>query len=300
MTPQAALDRLGRALQQAGGAMLEGAFDTMAAALEDALATLCALAQGGHTPVLDTPPHPPWNADQALHTLWQVLAALRQAGCGAFPHAGTLLGLVRDGQLLPHDKDADVGVWWEDFARASDTLARLGFVRARNQPPASNLATWVQAAQGLSVDLFGLRREGMGGAVQRVVGGVWLPGKPASHQRVSHFPPFALVVRDTPAGAVWWPDPAEGLLAALYGDWRTPQPGWNSHISSLAVQSLNLHWRCWGLKAVCDGWLGGNLSQARHCVEQMARRSGPDPLLQACAAALAMTTSSGASAQARP
>ena len=65
-----------------------------------------------------------------------------------------------------------------------------------------------------------------------------------------------------PTGPVWWPAAPEPLLAALYGDdWRTPQPEWDSLVSNRSLQDLNLSWRCWALKSLCQCWLGGDLAR---------------------------------------
>lgn len=276
MTPASPLERASLGLRQAGLAMQAGELDSMLDALTRALDALAELAHGGQVP--DPPPRtlPPWDGDQALQVCWQVLAHLRAAGCGAFPHAGTLLGLERDGALLPHDKDADIGVWTEDFHTACIAMQSLGFQRATNLPPFSNLASFVLPSVQLSVDLFAMQR--MPGAA-RVVGGVWMQGKPESHQRISHYPWFTLTARTSPAGDIGWPDPVVPLLAAMYGDWRTPQPEWDAHISNPAVQALNLHWRCWSLQRLCDAWIGGDVARTRRVLEQITARAGMDAQL---------------------
>jgi SAM-dependent methyltransferase len=49
------------------------------------------------------------QVEPLLDSLEAVLAALHQAGVEAFPAYGTLLGAVRDGALIGHDSDADIG-----------------------------------------------------------------------------------------------------------------------------------------------------------------------------------------------
>ncbi|HYF43678.1 MAG TPA: hypothetical protein VEA35_14720 [Ramlibacter sp.] len=186
-------------------------------------------------------------------------------------------GLERDGRLLPGDKDADLGVWLEDFGLAVALLRQWGWQHAQNVPPFDNMASLVDARSGLSVDLFGIRRDP---AQQRLEGGVWMYGKPASHQRVTHYPWIELAQRATPAGPVWWPQPAQALLGALYGDWRQPQPDWDSLVSCLAVQELNLHWRCWALKNLCDRWLSGDLGRTLSLLDQIEARDGVQPVWQ--------------------
>jgi hypothetical protein len=276
---RALLGQLNAARDQSEAALLQGDLqamhDHLAAAL-DALATLTAL---GHRPRSDQPPPAPWDEAGVTRALWLVLAQLKHAGCGVFPFAGTLLGLERDGRLLPNDKDVDLAVWLEDFQLACRTLEALGFLRANNAPPFGNVASFLLRQPHMSVDLFGIRREP---EHSRLVGGAWLYGRPPSHQRIVHYPWFELASRSGPAGAVWWPQPPDAVLTALYGDWRTPQPEWDSLVSCRALQETNLQWRCWALKNLCDRWLTGDLTRTR----RLLARCGPDPRLAGCCNAL--------------
>lgn len=275
--PPALLDQASGLLAQADQAMRAGELDAMHEALVQTLERLAALAQRGQVARRVPAPSPPWDGEAALQLLLELLVQLRAAGCSVFPFAGTLLGLVRDGRLLPGDKDADLAVWLEDFGLAVAVLQQRGWRRADNMPPFGNMASLVDPRSGLSVDLFGIRRDPV---QRRLEGGVWMYGKPASHQRVTHYPWFELADRATPAGAIWWPQPPDALLAALYGDWRTPQPDWDSLVSCVAVQELNLHWRCWALKNLCDRWLTGDLVRTLSLLDQIEARAGTDGRLQ--------------------
>ncbi|MBI2769200.1 MAG: hypothetical protein HYX47_06240 [Burkholderiales bacterium] len=278
-----ALAQINEGLARADAAMLQGDLQLMHDATHEALELLAALAHAGQAARAQTPAPAPWNETEITSALWQILAQLRRAGCGAFPFAGTLLGLERDGRLLPNDKDADLGVWLEDFTMACRTLQAMGLQRAGNGPPFGNMACFVLGEPRLSIDLFGIRREP---EHNRMVGGVWLYGRPPSHQRITHYPWFTLASRDGPSGEVWWPEPPAALLGALYGNWRRPQPEWDSLVSCLAVQETNLQWRCFALKNLCDSWLAGNLPRTRRLVDQIVARGGPDAALDRWAAAL--------------
>ena len=241
-----------------------------------ALEALAALTAQGHQLRKDRPPPAGWDEERVTQALWLLLAQLKRAGCSVFPFAGTLLGLERDGRLLPNDKDVDLAVWLEDFQLACRTLEAIGCMRATNSPPFGNIATFVLLQPRMSVDLFGLRREPESA---RLVGGAWLYGRPPSHQRITRYPWFDLVARAGPAGEVWWPEPPAILLTALYGDWRRPQPEWDSLVSCIALQDTNLSWRCWALKNLCDRWLTGDLLRTRGLLEQIIQRGGQDPEL---------------------
>lgn len=267
-----------QALARSDAALLQGDLETMQLELAAALDAVAALTSQGHRAHIEKPQPQPWDEARVTQALWLVLAQLRRADCSVFPFAGTLLGLERDGKLLANDKDADLAVWLEDFQLACRTLLAIGFVRAGNSPPFGNVATFVLLDPRLSVDLFGIRREP---EQQRLVGGAWLYGRPPSHQRIVHYPWFELARRDGPAGEVWWPQPPDVLLTALYGDWRTPVPEWDSLVSCRALQSVNLQWRCWALKRLCEQWLGGDLARTRRLLDQILARADGDPALLA-------------------
>ena len=271
------------ALGRSHADLLAGDLQAMHAHLQADLDALAALAAAGHVVTAPTAQGAAWNEAEVTRAVWHILTQLRRAGCGAFPFAGTLLGLERDGRLLPNDKDADLGVWLEDFSLACHTLQSMGLQLATDVPPFGNMATLVLRQPGLSVDLFGIRREPEN---TRLVGGVWLYGQPASHQRINHYPWFTLAGRAGPAGRVWWPEPPDTLLTALYGDWRRPQPEWNSLVSCLAVQETNLHWRCWAMKSLCDAWVTGDLPRTRRLLDQVVARGGREALFDRWRAAL--------------
>ena len=73
--------------------------DQLASVL-DALATVTAQ---GHRIRNDRPLPAAWDEEQVTQTIWLVLSELKRAGCSVFPLAGTLLGLERDGGLLPNE-----------------------------------------------------------------------------------------------------------------------------------------------------------------------------------------------------
>ena len=271
---QSLLARASDALARSDAAVLQGDLEAMHDQLALALDALATLTAQGHRIRNDRPPAAAWDEEQVTQTIWLVLAQLKRAGCSVFPFAGTLLGLERDGRLLPNDKDVDLAVWLEDFQLACRTLEAIGCLRATNSPPFGNIATFVLLQPRLSVDLFGLRREPENA---RLTGGAWLYGRPPSHQRITRYPWFELAARAGPAGEVWWPEPTDLLLTALYNDWRTPQPEWDSLVSCAALQETNLSWRCWALKNLCDRWLTGDLLRTRGLLEQILARGGADP-----------------------
>lgn len=273
----AALPRIESGLAGAGAALLAGDLEVMHGELGATLDALAEVTRAGLVPHQERPPVP-WDEAQAERLVWDLLARLKAADCHVFPYAGTLLGLERDGRLLPNDKDADLAVWLEDYSLAARLLAQWGLQRATDTPPFANVSTFVEPNTGYSIDLFGLRRDPMR---QRVEGGAWLYGKPPSHQRLLLLPWLELQSRDSRSGVVWWPSDADALLRACYGDWRTRRAEWDSLVSNLAVAEINLSWHCWARKSLVDRWLAGDLPRTRRLVDQVLARAGDDAQLLA-------------------
>ena len=273
---EAALRQIESGLAGVHAALQRGELEAMHHHLVGLLDALAAVTQAGFVPRQQRS-SAPWDEGRALQLVWELLARLKAAGCPVFPYAGTLLGLERDGRLLPNDKDADLAVWVEDFARADRTLQQLGLLKAGDVPPFANMATYVETRSGYSVDLFGLRRNAGTG---RIEGGAWLEGQPASHQRILLLPWIELVERPSPAGAVWWPQAPQRLLEACYGDWRTPQPEWDSLVSNRSLQEVNLNWHCFALKNLAQAWLTGDLARTGRLLDQILARAGDDARLR--------------------
>ena len=143
------------------------------------------------------------NAARALDDLNRVL---RTAGIEMFLVSGTLLGCIREGQLLGHDKDVDVGVW--QHTPRADLLAALqdsGLFRVQASRSAELVR--VRHVSGTAIDVFYHYRE---------ADTVWHGGvKIRWHNR-----PFGLVTRRFLGHDYLVPDDHDTYLTENYGNWR--------------------------------------------------------------------------------
>ena len=172
-----------------------------------------------------------------MHAIEVVLEALRDAGIEAFLAYGTLLGAVREGKLLGHDSDADLGyvsrhthpvdVIRESF-RLQRALIGLGYRITRY----SALAFKVDVDEGDGVvrglDVFG-------GFLMD--GHLHLMGEirvPFEESWIFPLGTTTLEGRTFPAPA----DP-DRLLTATYGPWRTPDPAFKFAPPATTVRRLN-------------------------------------------------------------
>lgn len=154
-----------------------------------------------------------------------VLTALDEAGIEGFVAYGTLLGAYRDGRLIGHDSDADLGyvsrhshpvdVMLESFA-LQRTLVEMGFVVTRYSGIA--VKVHVPEADGTirGLDVFGgFMRDGM----------LYLMGEVGAPFEESWIFPRGTVELEGRTFAA--PAQPDRLLAAMYGEsWRVPDPAY--------------------------------------------------------------------------
>ena len=166
------------------------------------------------------------SAGQALVALQQVLD---RSGHKAFLVSGTLLGYAREGQLLAHDNDIDVGVMnWEsqfDIVLAlaeSDEFA----MNTRTMGGAQTYALVVlHVPTGITIDVFLYHPEG-----DKLVTGVQ---SQFGYLQKFAFTPFGLRQVDFLGIKVYVPDDVDRNLTENFGaGWRVSDPGYISHLES--------------------------------------------------------------------
>lgn len=186
-----------------------------------------------------------------LDSIEEVLQALAGAGVEAFPAYGTLLGAVREGHLIGHDSDADLGyvsrhshpvdVMRESF-RLQRRLTEAGYQITRY----SGIAFKVTVTEG-DGSLRGL--DVFGGFITE--GHLYLMGEvgvPFSESWIFPLGTTTLEGRTLPAPAL-----PEKLLEAMYGPgWKVPDPAFHFETPRTTVRRLNGWFR--GTRVFRDSW----------------------------------------------
>lgn len=219
-----------------------------------------------------------FTSGKAGELLWTTCAELASQGIPAFPFAGTLLGLVRNGHLLEFDKDLDIAVWIESWEACCKALENMGWSKVPMGFNYSNYRDYVHSEIGITLDLCGLQHR----SDHKIVGGFSLPDHPTEYQRVSVFPKFDLIQRSTEHGNVWFPQPPEKILTAFYGDWRTPNPYWDTVISALNLEKFTLLVRCYAYHRLTQRWLSGDLIKAWSYAHQITLKDPDDVTVLRC------------------
>lgn len=244
--------------------------------LVKALHYLMALIQAGKVPPqkekkTQSPGDNVFVSGKAEQLLWSTCAELVKRNIHAFPYAGTLLGLVRNERLLEFDKDLDIAVWMDSWEACCAALEQNGWERAPMRIDYANYRDYIHPELGITLDVCGLQRE-----ERRITGGFALPGYPDDYQRISVFPLFDLIPRGTEYGTVWFPREPEKILTAFYGDWRTPNPHWDTVVSALNLENFTLLVRCYAYHRLAQYWLTGNLTKAWCYAHQIALKDPDD------------------------
>ena len=165
------------------------------------------------------------GAGQALADLQHILDGI---GKRAFLVSGTLLGYAREGQLMAHDKDVDVGIiGWEEQFDIIDAIHKSGlfwidFKRLKGQQ--SYCIPIFHLQHGITIDIF-LYQPKNG----KLVTGV---NHDYGYLQTFAFTPFELQEIEFLDTKFFAPSDIEKNLEENFGDWRTPDPNYISHLES--------------------------------------------------------------------
>lgn len=227
-------------------------------------------------PSLISKPLAPQLSSEAMPILFETLADLKQAGFNCFPTAGTLLGLERSGQLLPNDKDIDIGIDWTQMNTAIKHLIANNWKEERNSYGLTN-PRCLRHSSGLILDLCGYATEQTTGAT---ISGLWMTGVPFDWNRITQFPAIQLRKRASIAGEIWYPSQPEQLLAALYGDdWQTPDAHFDTIVCAPNLLKDSWLYYCQAYARLYNSWQKEEYSRMKSMLQTLSRFRPKDILL---------------------
>lgn len=247
--------------------------------LQDALHNLYAalvLADTLPVPVAAPVNKGPFVPDKALQLMNRTLSSLAARDCVAFAFGGVLLGLTRDGCLLPFDKDLDVVVPQRFFSRVCELLTADGWKRCWVPVQAENFACFLDAETGITLDVIAYAFDHENG---RVLGGWWPQGLEREQGRLLSFSPFDLDLTSQADGRFWRIRHPEPVLAELYGEqWRVPDALFDTSLESPALLNWTLYTRVWAALKLLEAWTLGRTSRMSRILEVVQTRDANDPL----------------------
>lgn len=167
----------------------------------------------------------PELASTALVDLQLALSAVNKR---AFLVSGTLLGYAREGQILAHDKDIDVGIiGWEDQYTVVNALLQSGKFAIDSRRLRGQKAYHIPVAHhasGVSIDIF----------IYHPENGMWVTGVESyfGYLQKFAFTPFGLKAVKFLGIDFYVPEDVETNLAENFGNWLQSDPEYISHLQS--------------------------------------------------------------------
>lgn len=161
--------------------------------------------------------------DQAVaaRNVHDILDTLRCFNVPAWIQDGSLLGLVRDGDFLRWDHDADTGCFYKDWNYlAEEALQAKGFECVKKLGSEDNGWQHRWSRNGVKVDIFFYYDDPDG----RIWHAAYLGEKV---QYRYHYQRFGIAPIQTPRGTYMAPDPPEYFLGTKYGDWKIVKRKWH-------------------------------------------------------------------------
>lgn len=165
------------------------------------------------------------SANKALSDL---SAMANAKGTPIFLVSGTLLGCIREGQLLSHDKDIDVGiVGWENQYELCVTLKESGLFTVATQYLKGKETYYIPIyhnATGIWIDIF----------VYHPQGQYWVTGVDFffGYRQTFAFTPFELKQVEFLGLHMNIPSDTALNLTENYGKWEMPDPSYITHLES--------------------------------------------------------------------
>jgi Flp pilus assembly protein TadD len=218
-----------------------------------------------------------FSSTQNESLMWKALTQLAAAGVHAFATSGTLLGLQREGGLLSFDKDIDFGLPFVEHEKARAYLLNHGWQENISNYGLINPRAYQHIATGLSLDLFGFKVEAETGIT---LGGLWLKDAPPDWSRVTEHPTIQLHCVPGPQGPVWALNDPHAWLEAVYGDWRTPDPNFDTVIAAKNLRGFSLLTQCYAFSRILESWQNGDLKKALSTTSHSRHHLPDDALLQ--------------------
>lgn len=173
-------------------------------------------------------PEKTFDINKASRALSDLSRMAQDKGTPVFLVSGTLLGYVREGQLLSHDKDIDVGiVGWENQYALCMALQESGLftVSAQFLKGAETFYIPIRHNEtGMWIDVF----------VYHPQGDKWITGVDFffGYRQTFAFTPFELQDIEFLGVTMKAPVTPEMNLTENYGNWRVSDPAYLSHLES--------------------------------------------------------------------
>lgn len=194
--------------------------------------------------------------------LWDTLALFEENGLHVFMAFGSLLGIERNGELLLHDKDVDVGLPFSEMNRAIRFLQHHGWQEVNNSFGYISPRAVVHKETGFSLDLFGFLIDEQ--SKKALCLGAVMPATPKEWNIIWEFDRIELEKKLTPDGTnkVWALKDPTVWLDTIYGDWHTPDKNFDTMASAKNLRSFSLMTKCFVYSRIFEQWTKNHIPRA--------------------------------------
>lgn len=174
------------------------------------------------------------NASKALSDLARIF---KQHDLKLFLVSGTLLGYEREGKLLDHDKDIDIGViGWENQYDICMALQSSGLFTISTQFLKGNNSYYIPVMHhltGMWIDIF----------IYYPQGDKWVTGVDFffGYRQTFAFTPFELKPVNFLGVDMYVPEDTDLNLQENFGNWRVPDASYISHLESPSTMNKGGH-----------------------------------------------------------
>lgn len=190
------------------------------------------------------------NLSRARRLLLEVTSLLDKKNIPYHLEGGTLLGLVRDGELLPWDNDVDISIpekYSEDFLKLRADLLKRGYKTSKRKSPIDAGPIKKNQYSVFKVKPFlgyFLSWFSSGGSKYLVVLDVFVKTHDATHtywqakdkvMRVENKYYQSYETINYLGHALKVPNEVEHYLAEKYGNWKIPVKDWDCGLNELTI-----------------------------------------------------------------
>ncbi|AQS50372.1 hypothetical protein PAEH1_00315 [Paenalcaligenes hominis] len=217
---------------------------------------------------------------KAENLLWSTLALMAENGVHMFPAFGTLLGLVRNGSLLLHDKDIDTGIPFSEMDRTINILKKNGWQEINNSFGYTSPRAMLHLQTKISLDIAGFLIDAQSGKV--LTSGAWMPNTPKQWNMIWEFDEIVLEKRSTPENnaQVWFLKKPEKWLETIYGDWQTPDKNFDTMVCAKNLREFSLLTKCFAYSRIFENWTKNNIPRALSLTRAALNHEPNDGLLK--------------------
>ncbi|MEG3116869.1 tetratricopeptide repeat protein [Salinicola sp. 4072] len=227
----------------------------------------------------DNPPKKKQDFDKPAteELMWDTLTLLAKSGIHAFASYGTLLGLVREGGLLPFDKDIDFGIPHSEMEKACQCLESNGWIDLR-MAHITNPRAFIHPVKEVTLDLSGFVVDPQ---TNETFTGFWMDNVPYEWSRNTKYVEINLQKDTSPTGQpIWSLKEPEVWLETIYGEWTISDPYFDTVIAAKNLCGFSLLTQCYAFSRIFSHWEKGNLKKALATAEHTLNHLPNDELVK--------------------